>query len=233
MQLSKRLSAIARMVTPGSILADVGCDHGYIPIALVKEGIIPSAIAMDVNEGPLMRARQNIESFAAAQYIETRLSDGVSALRPGEADSLIMAGMGGNLMMRIMGEGERVLESIKEIILQPQSEIIKVRQFLKSHDYRITAEDMVYEDGKYYIMMKAVHGSDPEEESSLFLHFGRLLLQERHPLLLKYLLERQKKNMEIRRKICFDGKSGSEDRIKEIEEELQEIASALDYYEVQ
>ncbi len=233
MQLSKRLSAIARMVTPGSILADVGCDHGYIPIALVKEGIIPSAIAMDVNEGPLMRARQNIESFASAQYIETRLSDGVSALRPGEADSLIMAGMGGNLMMRIMGEGERVLESIKEIILQPQSEIIKVRQFLKSHDYRITAEDMVYEDGKYYIMMKAVHGSDLEEESSLFLHFGRLLLQERHPLLLKYLLERQKKNMEIRRKICFDGKSGSEDRIKEIEEELQEIASALDYYEVQ
>ncbi|MGI6007443.1 MAG: tRNA (adenine(22)-N(1))-methyltransferase [Ruminococcus sp.] len=232
MQLSKRLSAVAELVTPGSRLADVGCDHGYIPIALVKAGIIPSAIAMDVNEGPLMRARQNIESFAAAQYIETRLSDGVSALEPGEADSLIMAGMGGILMMRIMDEGWKVLESVKEIILQPQSEAASVRRYLQSRNYRITAEDMVYEDGKYYIMMKAVHGS-MEEMSPIFCRFGRLLLQQRHPVLFQYLKERQEKYSRIQEKICRQGREGSRNRQEEIEKEMQEIASALRYYEMQ
>ncbi|MGI6011347.1 MAG: tRNA (adenine(22)-N(1))-methyltransferase [Ruminococcus sp.] len=232
MQLSKRLSAVAGLVTPGSRLADVGCDHGYISIALVKEGIIPSAIAMDVNEGPLMRARQNIELYAAAQYIETRLSDGVSALCPGEADSLIIAGMGGNLMMKILDEGEEKLKEVKEIILQPQSEIPEVRRWLWKHDYKIAEEDMVYEEGKYYIMMKAVHGRT-EEEPPLFLSFGRLLLTQRHPVLFRYLQKRQKKNLEIRERIRTCGKNGNGVRLKEIEEEMQEIASAMKYYEMQ
>ena len=232
MQLSKRLSAVAKLVTPGSRLADVGCDHGYIPIALVKSGKVPSALAMDVNEGPLMRARQNIESFAAAQYIETRLSDGLEALRPGEADSLILAGMGGSLMIRILEEGSEVLQTVKEMILQPQSEIACVRRWLFRHGYATEAEDMVYEDGKYYMIIKAVHGP-AAEESPVFCRFGRLLLTARHPVLEQYLRERLEKDRVICEQIDRNARGDSQKKAEEIKEEMQEIVSALSYNEMQ
>ena len=97
MQLSKRLSAVAEFVTPGGCLVDVGTDHGYVPIALLEQKKISSAIAMDVNRGPLERAREHIAQYQMGDYIETRLSDGLHALRAGEGDSLLIAGMGGGL----------------------------------------------------------------------------------------------------------------------------------------
>ena len=97
-QISRRLSAVAALVSPGLVLADVGCDHGYIPIYLIQKGQIPRAIAMDINQGPLLRAREHIREWGLEDYIETRLSDGVEALKPGEAQCLVIAGMGGPLM---------------------------------------------------------------------------------------------------------------------------------------
>jgi len=148
MELSKRLRMNASFVTPGNRLADVGTDHGYIPIALCLEGVIPSALAMDVNPGPLERAKEHIQQFDLETDIHTRLSDGVQALCPGEADSVLIAGMGGALTVKILEAGEKVLASVKELILQPQSEIDKVRSYLLTHGYVIAGEKMVYEDGK-------------------------------------------------------------------------------------
>ena len=119
MELSKRLRMNASFVTPGNRLADVGTDHGYIPIALCLEGVIPSALAMDVNPGPLERAKEHIQQFDLETDIHTRLSDGVQALCPGEADSVLIAGMGGALTVKILEAGEKVLASVKELILQP------------------------------------------------------------------------------------------------------------------
>lgn len=104
-QLSKRMSALASLVTEGSRLADIGTDHGYIPIALVQKGRIPSALAMDVGKGPLSRAREHIHSQGLDTYIETRLSDGLTELHEGEADTVLIAGMGGMLMKRILEGG--------------------------------------------------------------------------------------------------------------------------------
>ena len=94
-KLSKRMKAVASMVTPGNILADIGTDHGYVPIALVQRERIPKAIAMDINKGPLQRAKDNIVLYHMEEYIETRLSDGVEALLEGEVDTILIAGMGG------------------------------------------------------------------------------------------------------------------------------------------
>ena len=123
MQLSKRLSAVAEFVTPGGCLVDVGTDHGYVPIALLEQKKISSAIAMDVNRGPLERAREHIAQYQMGDYIETRLSDGLHALRAGEGDSLLIAGMGGGLTIRILSEGEPLLSGFRELILEPQSDI--------------------------------------------------------------------------------------------------------------
>ena len=122
-KLSKRMQAVAAMVTFGGMLADVGTDHGYIPIALMEQHRIRGAIAMDINEGPLTRAKEHISSAGLEEYIQTRLSDGVQALNVQEADSSLIAGMGGELVAHILGEGEEVSAAAAVLILQPQSEI--------------------------------------------------------------------------------------------------------------
>lgn len=121
------MKAVASMVTTGGILADIGTDHAYVPIALVQRQKIKGAIAMDINEGPLARAQEHIRAARLEEYIQTRLSDGAEALLPNEADSILIAGMGGELILHILTEGESVCSTAKELILQPQSEIHKVQ----------------------------------------------------------------------------------------------------------
>ncbi|MCD8011582.1 MAG: tRNA (adenine(22)-N(1))-methyltransferase TrmK [Lachnospiraceae bacterium] len=164
-KLSDRLQAVADMVTPGLVLADIGTDHAYIPIYLIEQEVIPRAIAMDVHEGPLLRAKTHIQEHGLSDRIETRLSDGLATLRPGEAQSIVLAGMGGALTIRILENAGAILNAYSvssahemdsaELILQPQSEIQQVRAYLARKDWRIVREDMVFEDGKYYPMMKA------------------------------------------------------------------------------
>ncbi len=156
--LSARMLALTDMVTAGNRVCDVGCDHGWVSIYLVQQGISPRVLAMDVRQGPLSRAQENIRQQGVEAYIETRLSDGVTALGAGEADTMICAGMGGRLMQRILEEGREKLEAM-ELILQPQSEISGFRAYLRQAGYVTLAENMVYEDGKYYPMMKVAVGN--------------------------------------------------------------------------
>ena len=196
-KISNRLTTASALVTQGYTLADVGTDHGYIPIYLLQQEKIPSAIAMDINEGPLERAKEHIALYGLQAYIQTRLSDGVAALKPGEVEAVLIAGRGGGLVMHILQDGEQVCRTAKELILQPQSEIERVREFLREEGYTILAEDMVYEDGKFYPMMKVQYQGENEnaQKASEVLKlsdlYGGLLLQNRHPVL-KTFLEKEK-----------------------------------------
>lgn len=221
----------ASFVTPGNRLADVGTDHGYIPIALVQEKIIPSALAMDVNPGPLERAKQHIREFHLESDIHTRLSDGVQSLQPGEADSVLIAGMGGALTVKILQEGREVLKTVKELILQPQSEIDKVRRYLEQAGYKITKEDMVWEEGKYYQVMKAEAG-EMHYDCENFYHYGKILLESGHPVLRKYLVQRKDLCMQLLKKLDREGRieERTQARLQEIKEEIQRIDTALSGY---
>lgn len=152
--LSKRLQAVASMVTQGSLVCDVGCDHGYVSIYLVEQKISPHVLAMDVREGPLAAAGTHVAERGLGAWIETRLSNGLHNYITGEADSLVCAGMGGRLMMRILEEEQSKTESFRELILQPQSEIALFRAWLRERGYWIAGEQIVEEDGKYYPMMR-------------------------------------------------------------------------------
>ena len=160
MQLSIRMQAVADMVTPGGKVADVGTDHGYVPIYLIEQNKAFHAIAMDVRKGPLARAGENIVRFGCSGRIETRLSDGLERLEPNEADTVIIAGMGGLLTVRILEAGLEVLKTVKECVLQPQSDLDKVRQFLHQHHFCIVQEKMLIDEGKYYTVMRVVHGEE-------------------------------------------------------------------------
>ena len=198
------MKAVASMVTPGSVLADVGTDHGYVPISLVQRKKIQKAIAMDVNKGPLQRAKEHIAECQLEEYIETRLSDGVQKLEAGEVDAILIAGMGGELVIHILSEGMEVCRSAKELILQPQSELGKVRKFLRENNFEIIDEDMIIEEGKYYPMMKVIPVDEialwemlPEEVIPACDMYGPFLLKNGNPSLRKYLVKQHKQLTKI------------------------------------
>lgn len=226
MQLSDRLLAVAGLVTPGNRIADVGCDHGYIPIYLYEEGIIPGAVAMDVNRGPLLRAEEHIREHGLGQYIETRLSDGVQNLRPAEADTVIIAGMGGPLMEKIIGEGRENLASVEELILQPQSEIGHFRHFLQDNGYAVVQEDMVLEEGKYYPMMKAVPGVQRYTQEYEY-QFGKRLIEKSHPVLLRFLREEKAAHERLLSHLRQTDSEAARKRSREVREELEMVCQAL------
>lgn len=239
MELSLRLSAVAELVTEGNRLVDVGCDHGYLPVYLVEKKKIPGAVAADVGKGPLSRAEEHIRQSGLEAYIETRLSNGLQEIEKGEGDTLVIAGMGGPLMERILTEGRRALGGFRELILQPQSDVPHVRRFLLAKGFRVTEERIVLEEGKFYFIIKAVPetgGNSRVQENPWteqdFL-FGKSLLESRHPVLKKYL----QRELMIRDRI-LDRIAGADSpgekagtRRNEVEEERRLILAALKRYE--
>lgn len=229
MQLSKRLQAVADLVTPGNRLADVGTDHGYVPIWLYEQGRIPSALAMDLREGPLQRAAEHIRIHGLDEKIKTRLSDGLEKLLPGEADSIVIAGMGGMLVVKILTQGQAVLDSVQELILQPQSDLDAVREYLHRTGFVIVQEEMVFEEGKYYPMMKAVHGENTDDRKIWFL-YGRLLLENRHPVLESYLQKEYDSCCKLLEKLSKTATEVASRRCEELLEKKHLIEEALAFY---
>lgn len=242
--LSDRLGAVAAMVSMGKRVCDVGCDHGFVSIYLVQQGISPKVLAMDVNEGPLEQAEEHIQAYGLTDYIETRLSDGLQAYQKGEADVFICAGMGGRLMMQILSADWSKTASFKELILQPQSDIEIFRAFLRKQGYQITAENMIEEDGKFYPMMKAVkcgnreglYKTIPQEESykedwyqRMEDKYGPLLLQVKHPVLRRYLEREKRICEEIKEQLVKQGLENVKrnNRYAEIDEQLQDCRRIL------
>ena len=166
-KLSNRLESIVGMVTPKSRVCDVGCDHAFTDIALVQRGIAISALAMDVKDGPLERAKEHIAEYGLEDLIVTRLSNGLKKYSIGEADSLIISGMGGPLMQSILSENWNNTRDFKEMIFSPQSEIYEFRCFLKENGIEIIDEDMVKEDGKYYTIIKCKFKKNPSMKKLL------------------------------------------------------------------
>ena len=242
MALSGRLRMLADMVTPGSRLVDVGCDHGFLSIYLVQEGACPTALAMDVREGPLAAARRHVEAYRLGDYITLRLSDGLAAYRAGEAEALVCAGMGGRLMERILREGMDLAWGMREVILQPQSEIPQFRAFLREAGFGIVQEDAIREDGKYYFAMKARPGAGDSGQmpvgcggedagtSELYDLFGEHLLKSRHPVLFAYLRQRRSYLGRLGADLEAAGSARAGGRLEEVRRELAQIEEAFCRY---
>lgn len=167
MQLSDRMRAVAALASPCKSMADIGCDHGYVAMELIRSRTCGHVIAMDINKGPLKHARENIRDYGMQDYIETRFSDGAAALLPNEADGILCAGMGGRLVISILEQSRALVCEMKQVVLQPQSELSEVRRYLRLNGYLIEKEDMVFEDGKYYPMMRALPAAFGKQERML------------------------------------------------------------------
>lgn len=191
-KLSDRLSAVYDLVTVGSVVADVGCDHAFLSIALVSDGRSPEAYAMDINKGPLEKAAANIEAAGLSEQVHTILSDGLTGLEK-SVDSIVICGMGGSLIISILETSIDKVRNAREIILSPQSDAAKVRIWLRDHDFSLAEEKAVVDAGKYYEIIKVVpYGADGWGDGKAFtMKYGPYLLKHHDPVLAVHLKKRE------------------------------------------
>ncbi len=197
MALSLRLQTLCDTVSPCESLCDVGCDHGYVSIELARTGKAKKILAMDINEGPLKSAVSNIQRAGLSDSIETRLSNGLHNIKTGESfDTVLIAGMGGRLMEEILTEGLETASKTKQLLLQPQSEIFLVREFLRNHGFGIFREICLKDAGKYYFIIDArreVPVSVPEDVF-FFDRYSKYLIDKKDGLYREFLLTGLKNN---------------------------------------
>lgn len=187
MKLKKRLAAIAGKVPLGVRLADIGTDHAYLPIYLVQKGLISAAIAVEVHRGPYLTAKETINSLALEDKISLRFGNGLSVVRPGETDVVVMAGMGAKTIIEILTLNPAATQTIRRLILQPMTASNLLRHWLVEHGWYIKDEALVEEDRLYEIIV-AEQGIAPEIED-VFYDIGPVLWAEKHPLLKKHIVK--------------------------------------------
>lgn len=185
LELTPRLRQAAQWVPQGVRLADIGTDHGHLPIWLMLHGRIQSAIAADLRPGPLSRARENARRFAVTG-IDFRLCDGLSAMGAEECDAVVIAGMGGENIAAILAAAPWTADGRHTLVLQPQSRPEVLRRFLMEHGYAITREALVEDRGHLYPVLEA--GAGEMKLTPGQLHCGVKLLRD--PLWDRYLIEK-------------------------------------------
>ncbi|KAB3538628.1 SAM-dependent methyltransferase [Alkaliphilus pronyensis] len=158
-KLTPRLKKITELIPKGSIVADIGTDHGYIPSYLIEKNIAKKVIASDVNKKPLENARSNIKGYGLDKHIETRQGSGLQVLKPHEVDTVIIAGMGGLLISQLLEDSSKIAKTIENLILQPMQAQYDLRQYLVNNGYTIVEDILVKEDNKIYEILKAKKGN--------------------------------------------------------------------------
>lgn len=179
---SDRLQTIANIITKGESVADVGTDHGYIPIYLYVEGISPKIIATDVNVGPIEIARNNIQSVIPDNTIETRIGNGLEVIGIGEVDTIVIAGMGGLLITDILAKDIKKSLSYKKFILQPRNAQDKLRMWLVKNGFKIFDEYLVRE-GKYICEIIVACPGEDKVDKDIYYEIGYKLIEKKDPLL--------------------------------------------------
>lgn len=202
MLLSKRMRMNADFIPDKSRVADVGCDHGYVSIYLVQQKKCARVIAMDVGEGPLAIAKKNIAGAGLSEQIECRLSNGLEKLKPGEIDTVLIAGMGGLLICRILQRNPEALRGVDCLVLQPQSDVDAVRRLLPVINFQIEKENFCFDEGKPYFAIQAKRArkhSPVYSEPEYF--YGRISLHQNPVEYMAYLRWEREKNVHIIHKL--------------------------------
>lgn len=233
-RISDRLRTVAHMCEKGAVVADIGTDHGYLPIYLVQEGIAPSAIAMDLRKGPLEKAKKHICDNCLEDRIQTRLSDGLEKLSKNEADIITICGMGGRLIADIVTKGKDVITQNTILVVSPQSEVGEFRHFLVSQGFEIEDEQMLKEDGKYYFIIKCRKSEESvcSEFSETQYQYGWKLLDSKDKTLYEYLIKEKETNEGISNSIKKDESNPTVKlRLQQLSQKNNIIMKALSYYD--
>jgi tRNA (adenine22-N1)-methyltransferase len=185
LELTPRLRSLADWVEPGAKLADIGTDHGYLPVWLLLNGRIRSAIASDLRRGPLARAKETAAEFGVSEKLSFRLCDGLSGISAGETDTIVIAGLGGEKIAALLAAAPWTADGGHTLLLQPMTRAETLRGYLAAHGYLIFEERLVYDRDKLYPVLRVRAGK--MDLSAGQLYGGAALLRD--PLEDRYLME--------------------------------------------
>lgn len=197
MELSTRLKTIVNMMEKCDNVIDVGTDHGYVPIYLVRNGLIKSAIASDINSGPVEKAKRNVRENKLSPKIICRQGSGLSTVKEGEVQVAIIAGMGGNLIRDILEDDLLVVKKLDYVILQPVQNAEVLRAYLYITGYDILCEDICVDDGKFYEIIKAKYNTVPLVVDRIYYEISKTLLDEKHPVMQQFIGFKLKKYLKV------------------------------------
>ncbi len=172
--LDPRLGCVARHIRPGAVLADIGTDHAYLPIRMVETGVCPRAIASDLREGPADAARRHVQAAGLQERIEVRLGDGLSTLSAGEADDIVVAGMGGETIAAILDACPWIRDARLHLVLQPMTRPEDLRRYLFGAGFAIREEEIVPDGRHLYTVLDAVYTGGWLDAEEALCHIGRI-----------------------------------------------------------
>lgn len=218
MELSNRLSTLVKYVPEGSKVIDVGTDHAYIPIYLVKHHIAVSCLATDINKGPLIKAQHNIDRYRI-KNIALKQTSGLMGIEPGTGDVIMISGMGGYLIIEILKAAMPVVKAAKRLILQPQQDIKEVRKFLHEQGFKIKTEDFAEDDGKYYTILVVEQGEEQYDKEYEYV-YGKCLIEKKLPLFVEWMMDKEEKLESIYSQLEGIETSHTAKRKQELEIEL-------------
>ncbi len=224
LHLSPRLRCIAELVPRGARLADVGTDHGYLPVWLLQEGRIEHAIASDINALPLAHARRTVEEYGVADQVELRLCAGLDAVAPDEADTVVIAGMGGETILAILDAAPWLRRDGMTLLLQPMTKAELLRRWLSENGYRIEFERLVRDKGTIYAVLTVkAGGGAPLANVQAWCGVGLL----HDPLYGEYARDRVRK-LEAAAAGMRRGKRADDTQIASLETDARELRQAIE-----
>ena len=234
-ELSKRMQSVADMIQPCDAVGDIGCDHAFVSIYLVEQLRAKRVIASDVRRGPIAIAKRNIEAMNLSDQIEIRMGDGLDTIVPGEVNAVVLAGMGGMLMIDILERGEEVVTRCDQLVLQPQSDIEKVRRYLAEKGYHLADEQMLIDAGKYYNLLDVrVHEMVQKDEydcsklaDDWCYMYGGSLLRKKDPVLRSWLVKRRDTTAGLINSLSGKNTENAAKRLKTVKAEQKTICAVL------
>lgn len=223
MIISRRLKLISDLVKDVDSVVDVGTDHGYVVIDLLKEGRVKKAIASDINKGPVERARKNVADHNLSDKIECRLGGGLTTVKPGEVQAAVIAGMGGNLIRDILLESEEVFKQLNYVIVQPVQNPEVLREYVYKLGWNLEDEWIIFDEDKYYEIFKVSYGTNPKIVEPIYNEVSEILLKKKDSVYKEYLMHKVAKYSRI-----YEGLKEDTENAKARKNELKVKLEALE-----
>lgn len=223
MNIGSRLETIGRLVPQGSVVADVGTDHAYLPVWLIEQGRIERAIAGDIAAGPCQAARSTVAQHGLQEQVAVRMGSGLAVVQPGEASCITIAGMGASTMIAILEADMAVAEAADLLILQPMAGAASLREWLCTHGWQLVDEELVDDAPHFYEIICAKRGASKAYSAAVYA-VGSVLLAKQHPLLGKQLARQL---TTVKQLLANMGRS-ERARASSKYRKLQELQSALE-----
>ena len=230
-KLSKRLERVTSYIPKGSLLADIGSDHAYLPCYAVKEGIVEKAIAGEVVEGPYQSALNQVNESNLDAYISVRKGNGLEVITPGEVTAITICGMGGSLITSILENGKSKLSGKETLILQPNVGAQFIRKWLVAEGWELKAEEIIEEDEKIYEILVAEKGEPLKAYQGLSFEaaelMGPFLLKEKNSIFLKKWTFELKHWNKILKQIESSDNERTQEKKEEILKSIELVEGAL------